>query len=256
MLTLPAESYLAEHMEVIDPLAIHEAREFVRATLGRRLRAEFMAVREECAPKAPYRSDDGLAGCRRLGNLCLSYLMATGEPDSIAVALQQFKSAHNMTDSLGALGTLAGCDCPERQEALTDFYQRWRDDRGVIDKWFIMQATSRLPDTLQRVIALLHHPDFDIRNPNRVRSLVGSFSQSNQVRFHDASGAGYEFLADQVLKLNAINPQIAARMLTPFSRWRRFDSGRQELMKKELHRILAEPGLAKDVFELATKSLS
>lgn len=254
-LTLPAESYLAEQMEVVDPVAIHQARELVRAAVGERLWEQLVAVREACAPKAPYHPDDGLAGCRRLNNLCLAYLMAAGSGEAIALAKRQFDGADNMTDSLGALGTLAGCDCPEREEALEAFYRRWRDDRGVIDKWFSIQATSRLPQTLDRVLGLLEHPDFDIRNPNRVRSLVGAFSQGNHARFHEPGGRGYRFLADQILRLNAINPQIAARMLTPFSRWRRFDGQRQELMKKELERILAEPGLARDVYELAAKSL-
>ena len=254
-LTLPAESYLAEQMTEIDPVAIHGAREFVRTTLGTRLRDGLLAVREACRPVAPYRPDDGLAGCRRLSNLCLSYLMATGSSEAIGLSLAQFRSADNMTDSLGALATLASCDCPERGEALGAFYRRWHGDRGVIDKWFTLQASSRLPDTLGRVTELLEHPDFDIRNPNRVRSLVGAFSQMNQVRFHEKGGAGYRFLADQILRLNAINPQIAARMLTPFSRWRRFDAERQELMKSELNRILAEPGLARDLYEIAAKSL-
>jgi aminopeptidase N len=254
-LTLPAESYLAEQMEVVDPVAIHEAREFVRAKVGERLRDALLAVRQACAPRVPYHPDDGLAGCRRLKNLCLAYLMATGSEEAIRVSMAQFERADNMTDSIAALTALAGCRCPERDQALAQFYRKWRDDRGVIDKWFSIQATSRLPDTLERVGELLEHPDFDIRNPNRARSLIGAFSQVNQVRFHDPKGAGYRFLADQVLRLNAINPQIAARMLTPFSRWRRYDTGRQGLMKKELQRILAEPGLARDVYELAAKSL-
>ena len=254
-LMLPAESYLAEQMEVIDPAAVHEAREFVRRSVGERLREALLAVREACAPHAPYRADDGLAGCRRLSNLCLSYLTATGSAEAIGLSVSQFAGADNMTDSLGALSCLAGCACPERGEALRAFYDRWRGDKGVIDKWFSLQATSRLPDTLSRVNELLEHPDFDLRNPNRVRALVGAFSQGNQVLFHEPGGGGYRFLADQILRLNGINPQIAARLLTPFSRWRRFDAGRQELMKMELNRILAEPGLARDLYEIAAKSL-
>jgi len=254
-LTLPSESYLAEQMETIDPVAIHEAREFVRATLGERLSTGFIAAREACAPQAPYAPDDGLAGCRRLGNLCLSYLMTTGSQEAIELAMTQFENADNMTDSLGALASLAARDCPERNEALSEFYVKWHEDRGVIDKWFSLQATSPLPDTLYEVTALLNHPDFDIRNPNRVRSLVGAFSQANPVRFHEANGAGYRFLTEQILRLNSINPQIAARMLTPFCRWRRFDTARAELMRQELTRILAEPGLARDVYELAAKSV-
>jgi aminopeptidase N len=253
-LTLPTESYLAEQMAVIDPVAIHQAREFVRATLGERLREGFLAARAACAPRAPYRPDDGLAGCRKLNNLCLSYLMTSGNREAIALSMAQLQSADNMTDSLGALASLANCDCPERRQALDAFYTKWRGDRGVIDKWFTLQATSRLPGALSEVKALLRHPDFDIRNPNRARSLVVAFSQANPVRFHEASGAGYHFLTEQILRLNSINPQIAARLLTPFSRWRRYDPARQELMKKELARILDEPGLARDVYELAEKS--
>lgn len=254
-LVLPAESYLAEQMAVIDPVAIHDAREFVRTTLGERLWDGFLKAREACAPQAPYRPDDGLAGCRKLNNLCLAYLLATEKPEAIGIAVAQFTKADNMTDSLGALAPLANCDCPERVAALASFYRKWREDRGVIDKWFTLQATSPLPNALAEVTALLKHPDFDIRNPNRVRSLVGAFTQGNPARFHDASGAGYRFLGDQILKLNDINPQIAARMLTPFSRWRRYDPARQELMQQELKRILAHPELARDVYELAAKSL-
>ena len=254
-LTLPSETYLAEGMEVIDPTAIHEARELVRRTLGERLRESFMAVREECRPIAPYSPDDGMAGCRRLKNLSLSYLLATESREAVGLAMAQFQSADNMTDVMGALAPLAGSSCPERGEALAAFYDKWRDDRQVVDKWFSLQATAKLPGTLAEVVALVNHPAFDIRNPNRVRALVGAFSQANQVRFHDPSGAGYRFLGDQIIRLNTLNPQIAARMLAPFSRWRRFDPARQELMKAELERILAEPGLARDVYELAVKSL-
>ncbi|GFO69989.1 aminopeptidase N [Geomonas limicola] len=254
-LTLPAESYLAEQLEVIDPEAIHQAREFVRSTLGERHWDLFLAAREKCVAREPYHPDDGLSGCRKLKNLSLSYLMATGKQQAIELGMRQFESADNMTDSLGALSPLSNCDCPERSQALAAFYQCWQGDRGVIDKWFTLQATSRLPGTLSEVLALLEHPDFDLRNPNRARSLIGAFSQANQVRFHEKSGAGYSFLADQILKLNSMNPQIAARLLTPFSRWRRFDPSRQELMKQQLQRILAEPGLARDVYELAAKSL-
>jgi aminopeptidase N len=254
-LTLPAESYLAEQMEVIDPVALHEARELVRATLGERLKGGFLAARQRCTPRRPYGPDDGLAGCRKLRSLALAYLMTSGNQEAIEICLAQFKSADNMTDSLGALSSLTGCDCPERGQALAEFYDRWRGDRGVIDKWFTLQATSKLPGTLAEVERLLEHPDFDLRNPNRVRSLVGAFSQGNAVHFHQAGGAGYRFLTEQILKLNAINPQIAARMLPPFTRWRRYDPARQELMKQQLERILAEPGLARDVYELAQKSI-
>jgi len=253
-LTLPTEAYLAEQMDVVDPDGIHEARELVRRALGERLSREFLALYRECAPRAPYRPDDGLFGERRLRKVCLSYLMALGDAEGIGLGMEQYNSADNMTDTMAALAALNDCDCPERNEALSRFYEKWRGDRGVIDKWFRLRALSHLPDTLREATGLLSHPDFDIRVPNRVRALVGAFTQ-NQVRFHDAGGGGYSFLADQVLRLNAINPQIAARMVTPLTRWRRFDPARQELMKKELHRIMAEPNLVRDVHELVAKSV-
>ncbi|UFS72568.1 aminopeptidase N [Geomonas sp. RF6] len=253
-LTLPSEGYLAEQMETIDPEGIHEARELVREVLGARLREEFLSLYRSCTPKAPYAPDDGRFGERRLRRLCLAYLTAGGDTEGIELAMEQFEAADNMTDTMGALHSLVDCDCPQRNEALAQFYIKWREDRGVIDKWFRLQASSHLPGTLQEVNALLSHPDFDIRVPNRVRALVGAFSQ-NQVRFHDRSGEGYRFLADQVLRLNEINPQIAARMVTPLTRWRRFDPGRQDLMKNELQRILVGPNLVRDVHELVVKSL-
>jgi aminopeptidase N len=160
-----------------------------------------------------------------------------------------------MTDTMAALSVLAGLDVPERAEALADFHRRWRADPLVVDKWLSLQATSRLPGTLAEVERLLAHPAFDLRNPNRVRALIGAFAHGNPLRFHTASGAGYAFLADRVLELDPLNPQVAARMLAPMSRWRRFDPARQSLMRAQLARVLAREGLSKDVFEVASKSL-
>ena len=200
--------------------------------------------------------DDGRAGERRLANLCLAYLMTLDAPDIIDVSLRQFREADNMTDVMGALVPLASCDCPERRVALDEFYERWQDDRQVVDKWFSVQATSTLPGTLAEVTRLLEHPAFELTNPNRFRSLVGAFSQANPVRFHDPSGAGYRFLGDQLLRLIPVNPQVAARLLTPLTRWRRVDPARQALMLQELRRIRALPDLPRDVFEVVEKSLA
>ena len=145
---------------------------------------------------------------------------------------------------------------PSREQLLAEFYDRWQDDRQVVDKWFSLQATSTLPDTLHRVTALLDHPAFELRNPNRFRALVGAFSQGNQVRFHEPDGAGYRFLADQLLRLIPVNPQVAARLLTPLTRWRRYDGDRQRLIKMELERIRGMNNLPRDVYEVVTKSLS
>jgi len=255
-LTLPSEAYIAEQMEVADPDAIHRARQFVRRELARRLRSEFLAVREQCLGREPYAVDDGRAGDRRLANLCLASLMTLEEPEIIEACLRRFRETDNMTDVMGALIPLASCDCPERLTALGEFYDRWKDDRQVVDKWFSVQASSTLPVALEVVTRLLDHPAFELTNPNRFRSLVGVFSQANQVRFHDPSGKGYRFLGDQLLRLIPLNPQVAARLLTPLTRWRRFDRQRQVLMLEQLRRIRALPDLPRDVFEIVEKSLA
>lgn len=161
-----------------------------------------------------------------------------------------------MTDVMGAFVPLASCDCPERIAALAEFYEKWQTDRQVVDKWFSVQASSTLPGTLAEVKRLLEHPAFELSNPNRFRSLVGVFSQANQVRFHEADGSGYRFFGELMQRLIPVNPQVAARLLTPLTRWRRFDPARQALMLDELRRIQALPDLPRDVFEVVEKSLA
>lgn len=255
-LTLPSEKYLAELMPVIDPGAIHSARQFVIRSLARLYKAQFLSIRENCRSPLPYAPGDGRSGQRRLANLCLAYLSSNGEQDIIELCLQQYQSADNMTDQIGALVPLASCDCPERHAVLADFYERWQNDRQVVDKWFALQATSTLPDTLEEVRALLDHPAFELTNPNRFRSLVANFSQANQARFHDPSGSGYRFLTDQLLRLIPVNPQVSARLLSPLTGWRRFDEGRSLQMRDELLRIRNLPDLPRDVYEVVTKSLA
>ena len=182
-LMLPSEKYLAELVQVIDPSAIHSARQFVIRTLAARFKADFSVVRAVNLCDQPYSPDDGRSGARRLANLCLAYLTSNGGQEEIGLCLDQYRRADNMTDSIGALTPLVSCDCPERRQVLDDFYQRWQGDRLVVDKWFSLQATSNLPGTLAEVQALLDHSAFELTNPNRFRSLVRSFSQGNQVRF-------------------------------------------------------------------------
>jgi aminopeptidase N len=255
-LTLPSESYLAEMMTVVDPTAIHQARQFVRRGLAGQLRSEFLSVMEECRSTTPYAVDDGRAGDRRLANLCLAYLLAGNDPEMAARCLRQCREADNMTDVMGALVPLASCDCPERSMALAEFYAKWQDDRQVVDKWFSVQASATLPNALDEVKRLLGHPAFELSNPNRFRSLVGVFSQANQVRFHDANGSGYHFFGEQMLRLIPVNPQVAARLLTPLTRWKRYDIARQTLMLQELRRIQALSELPRDVYEVVEKSLA
>ncbi len=161
-----------------------------------------------------------------------------------------------MTEVLAALAALANCECPEREAALADFEKKWLDDALVMDKWFALQATSRLPGTLERVRALMGHAAFDPRNPNKIRSLIGAFCHTNPVRFHAADGQGYEFLAEQVIDIDRRNPQIAARLLGSLSRWRKFDAHRQSLMRAALERILSTEKLSKDTYEIASKTLA
>ena len=189
---------------------------------------------------------------RRLKNLCLAYLSLLDKGEH---AQRQFAEAHNMTDSMAALGALVDNGHPQMEEALEAFYDSWRHDMLVLDKWFTVQARSGMPGTLKRVEQLMAHPDFILTNPNRVRSLIGAFCSANPSGFHRADGAGYRFLADSVLALNSLNPQVAARMLRLMSRWRRYDAPRRELMRSQLERILAAEGVSTDVYEIASKSL-
>ncbi len=253
--TLPSEKYLAELVQVVDPTAIHEARQFVIRTLAVQFRDEFLAIRARNLSIQTYAPDDGRAGARRLANLCLAYLMNGGGQSEIDLCLRQYRQTDNMTDMIGALTPLASCDCPERRDVLADFYRRWHGDRLVMDKWFSLQAAATLPGTLAELHTLLDHPDFELTNPNRFRSLVGVFSQRNQACFHRPDGSGYRFLTDQLLRLIPVNPQVSARMLAPLTVWRRMEEGRSALMRQQLQRIQAVPDLPRDVHEVVSKSL-
>lgn len=164
-----------------------------------------------------------------------------------------------MTDVSAALRLLVNCPMPEAGSvttvALAAFYDKWQDEALVVDQWFSIQASAVLPGALDRVKRLMSHPAFSIRNPNKVRALVGAFCAQNPLHFHDVSGAGYEFLADRIIELNALNPQIAARQLTPLTRWKKYDLTRQQLMREQLQRIAAQKDLSKDVYEVVAKSL-
>ena len=256
VLRLPSEAYLADQQQVVDPDAIHAAREAARAAIGRALHEQLRAAYDRLADSGPYRIDGAAIGRRALRNTCLAYLVAAGEPDSLRLAKSQFDRGASMTDVLAAVAALSNSDCPERAEALAQFHARWRGDALVLDKWFALQATSALDDTLEAVRRLAAHADFDLRNPNRVRALVGSFCSGNPVRFHAAAGGGYDFLAQTILSLDPLNPQIAARLIAPLGQWRRMDTGRQEKMRAALERILHAPRLSRNTAEMAQRSLT
>jgi aminopeptidase N len=255
-LALPSESFLADQLAVVDVDAIHVARETARATLGVALGSEFAAAYQALADAGPYRIDGSSIGRRALRNACLAYLAAADPERGARLAAAQFDTGSNMTDVLAALMVLADLDRPERAAALARFYTAWSQDELVIDKWFALQARSALPETPDRIRELTRHPAFERKNPNRVRALVGTFAQANQLRFHDASGAGYAFLADEVIALDPINPTTAARLVQPLGSWRRYDPARQDLMRRELERILAARELSKNTYEMVSKSLA
>jgi aminopeptidase N len=255
-LTLPSESFLADQLPVVDVDAIHAARETARAELGQALRAELAAAYRSLAYTGPYQIDGASIGRRALRNTCLAYLAAADSERGAALAKAQFDAGANMTDVLAALTVLADLDRPERPAAFARFYAAWLHDELVIDKWFALQARSSLPATPDRVRELTRHPTYERKNPNRVRALVGTFAQGNQLRFHNANGGGYVFLADEVIALDPINPTTAARLVQPLGAWRRHDTARQALMRGQLERILAAPELSKNTYEMVSKSLA
>jgi aminopeptidase N len=251
-LALPSESLLADGMEVVDPDAIHAVRTATRAALGKALRPQFEATLAAFSKAAPQDLSGAAMGARAVKNAALSYLAAAGDNRA---AQAQFAARENMTDTLTALTILADIAGPARDDAIAAFYDDWKNNPLVLDKWFSVQARSGAADTLQRVEALTRHPDFDLKNPNRLRALIGAFS-GNPAVFHEKSGSGYKLFADTIIAVDPINPQIAARLLTALGSWRRFDAQRQDLMRAELQRIHDIENLSHNSFEMASKSLA
>ncbi|MEI7969013.1 MAG: aminopeptidase N [Betaproteobacteria bacterium] len=255
VLSLPSETYVGEQMEECDPDAVHVVRVRLRQHVAATLRDSLLDTYRSMTVPGRHEPGASSAGRRALRNLCLGYLMELEDDETRALCVSQFDGADNLTDAMAALTALANTDCAEREPALERFHSRWQNEALVLDKWFSVQATSRLPGTLARVESLTRHPDFDIRNPNRVRALIAGFCQGNAVRFHARTGEGYEFLANQVLQLDAINPQVAARLARAMDRWRKYDKFRQEAARTSLERMRDHPGLSRDVTEVITRAL-
>lgn len=253
LLILPAESYLAEQLLVADPGAIREEREGLKAWLGRELGGRLTALHDRVG-RVPYGRDAAARGARKLKTSALTYLAAGVPEEAVRRAAAQYAGADNMTDRQGALMVLCGLDGPEREKALADFRQRYAGNALVTDKWFSLQAGSLHPRVLEHVKALAGHADFTLNNPNRVRALYMA-AAVNPGAFHAADGAGYRLIADLILALDPINAQTAARFVAPLGRWRRIEPVRAALMRAELERIAAAPGLSRDTFEQVSKSL-
>jgi aminopeptidase N len=232
---------------------IHAAREFIRQGLAGELSERLRGTYESFNGGQPYSKSPSAMARRSLKNLCLAYLVEEDGGDGLAVS--QLQRSDNMTDTLAALAGLVLSGSAAAPGALSAFEQTWKANALVMDKWFAMQAMKPGPDTVHDVRRLLGHPAFSIRNPNKVRALIGVFCMMNHTGFHCVDGSGYALLADQVIRLNAINPQIAARMASAFNRWRRYDASRQSLMKAALKRIASEPGLSPDVGEIVSNAL-
>ena len=251
-LTLPGEATLAEALEVVNPDALHAARNALRLHLAEQLEGELSGVYAALAPRGAYQPNANDAGRRALRNVCLSYLLELNTDFVRQLALQQFRSADNMTDQFAALAALAQTDCPERETALGEFYERWQHEALVVDKWLAAQSGSRLPDTLETVKKLTTHAAFDLTNPNKVYALIRNFG-ANLARFNTPEG--YAFLAAQTIALDAKNPQVASRLARCFDRWKKFDAAHQAHARKALESIRDHAGLSRDVLEVVTRSL-
>ncbi|MBX9800629.1 MAG: aminopeptidase N [Burkholderiaceae bacterium] len=255
VLTLPAETVIAEQMEVIDPQAIHTARRFLRLSLAQDLRKDFSAIYKANQTDGAYSPDAASSGKRALKNLALSYLAELDDAEAHALAQAQYDAANNMTDRMASLAALANSQAPGKAAALAKFYSDFELEPLVIDKWFSLQAMARTTD-VAAVRSLMKHPAFSIKNPNRARSLIFSFCNGNPSRFHAADGSGYAFWAEQVIALDAINPQVAARLARSLDRWRKYAPALQAKMRAALQQVADTAKLSKDTREVVTKSLA
>ena len=254
-LQLPQETEIKDHYELIDVTAIHQARSFLKKNLARNLGQEFIDTITQCSLSAPLSLSPEACADRSLKNLSLSYLGSLKEKETTDLVFKHFDAAKNMTDEFAAFRILSQIDPGTRMIATNAFHEKWQHDKLVLDKWFAVQAGSCLEDTLDIVENLTGHTDFTLTNPNKVRSLFYIFAIQNPINFHRSDGKGYTFISDQIIKLDKINHQIAARLASCFNQWKKYDDRRQVLMKQALETIMAEPGLSKNVFEIVSRAL-
>jgi len=255
ILNLPGEGILGQMRNPVDVDAIHTAREFMRGALATAHQERLKRLYEDNLTEGDYVYSPDAVGRRRLKNMALSLLMLLEKPACLDMARRQFDKANNMTDEIAALSSLAQSGFAEKDTALARFYDKWHQDDLVLDKWFTVQSLVARPETQDTVRALVAHEDFDIKTPNRVRSVVSAFCSMNPVCFHERSGRGYDFLCDILERLDPINPQISARLVQPLTRWKNYDAERQALMKQSLERILSFKALSENLYEMVSKSL-
>ncbi|MGB5684845.1 MAG: aminopeptidase N [Candidatus Electrothrix sp.] len=258
-LTLPSETWISQQLNIIEPEAVHVTRHSFRQQLCRQHRAILYEKYSSLATEEPYQYSGKEAARRALRNCCLTYLLipdTTGKvaDETLKIGTEQYQQADNMTDALAALRAVTNADRAAGDELLADFYSRWQNDPLVVNKWLALQATCTLPGTLERVQELMRHSAFSMKNPNKVRSLIGAFC-SNQHQFHAKDGKSYSFLVDCIMELDPMNPQVAARILSPLTRWKQYDEQRQQLMQAALEQIASLPGLSRDTGEIVEKSL-
>ena len=255
-MTLPSEGDIAREIgRDVDPDAIFAARHELRAEIGRELADTLVDTYHRMADIGPFSPDAASAGRRALKNVCLDLLATAYPATGVARAATQYRDADNMTDRIAALATLSHHQVPERQAALDDFYRRYDGDALIIDKWFGLQAAIPEADTLARVKSLTAHPVFSLSNPNRVRALIGNFAQANQTQFNRRDGEGYAFHADIMLTLDAINPQVAARLMTAFRSWRALEPERRDKAEAALKRVAAGTSLSRDMHDIVVRTL-
>lgn len=254
-ITLPGQGEIMDMMEVADPDAVHAVRTFIRKQLASELKEEFINTVKNNKSSEQYQFDHPNSARRALKNTALAYLGSLEDAEITELALHEYQTATNLTEQFAALVSLDQKPGEVREEVLADFYNKWQHDYLVVNKWFALQAMSDIPGNVENVHKLLNHPAFDLRNPNKVYSLIGGFCGS-PVNFHAKDGSGYKFLGELVVKLDNINPQVASRMVSAFSRWKRYDETRQNHAKAQLEMILAANGLSENVFEIASKSLA
>lgn len=256
LLSLPSEASLAEQVVVIDIDGIHEEREWLRFYCAKKLENKFFQCYQACHDLGPYVFDKQSVTNRRLANISLNYLMLLQDPNIHHLCVDHYQKADNLTDRLCALSEIVNHNLSQKEHFLKDFYEKNSSNSLVVCKWLAIQARAPLPDTLNQIKKLLKHPAFDWKNPNKIRALIGVFCTENRIQFHDRSGSGYIFLTEQIQHLDRLNPQIAARLVKPFTQWRRFDAHRQKLMREQLETIIKIPALSTDVYEIASKSLA